>query len=79
MGGVGGGLVEAAQGGQVTGDVDEVVVAGPALLEAAVPHRQRPFMQGSGIAAGVRVMRPAVHGCIATSWPGVSRVRSAGG
>jgi hypothetical protein len=50
--GAGGDRVEAAQGRQVTGDVDEVVVPGPALIEAAVPHRQGPFMQGSGADGG---------------------------
>ena len=42
-----GDVVVAVQGGEVAGDVDQVVVAAALLLEPAEPHRQRPFMLGA--------------------------------
>ena len=48
-----GDVVVAAQGGQVAGDVEQVVVAAAVLLEPAQPHGQGPLVQGGEVACGV--------------------------
>ena len=44
-----GDVVVAVQGGQVAGDVEQVVVAAALLLEPAQPHGQGPLVQGDGV------------------------------
>ena len=61
-----GDVVVAGEGGQVAGDVEQVVVATAALLEAAQTHGKRALVQ-DGVravrsAAGDQVGGPRMHG-----------------
>jgi hypothetical protein len=58
-------LVVAAQGGEVAGHLDQVVVVGGVVLEAAQPHRQGAFV--------LLGMRPGVAACQVFGDPGVDQ------
>ena len=59
-----GNVVVAAQGGQVPGDIHQVLVGAALLVEPARPHRQRPLMLAAEISTGVagdQLSGPWVH------------------
>ena len=57
-----GDVVVAAEGGEVAGDVNQVVVAATMLLESAEPHGQCLFMLSAEVAAGVAGDQPGGPG-----------------